>query len=89
MRTEAMKSKMMYDRPLPIFRIVSAIADSKYDDTQNSLMTHRCHSIEAQINTQNYGRRPYGVGLLVVGYDVSNEAKSIGRWVAHGIFLPT
>ncbi|RUS26378.1 nucleophile aminohydrolase, partial [Jimgerdemannia flammicorona] len=27
MRTEAMKSKMLYDRPLPIFRIVSAIAD--------------------------------------------------------------
>ncbi|RUP45500.1 hypothetical protein BC936DRAFT_148086 [Jimgerdemannia flammicorona] len=24
---------------------------------------------EAQVNTQNYGRRPYGVGLLVVGYD--------------------
>jgi len=51
MRTEAMKSKMLFDRPLPIFRIVSAIAD------------------KAQVNTQNYGRRPYGVGLLVVGYD--------------------
>lgn len=25
---------------------------------------------KAQGNTQNYGRRPYGVGLLVVGYDV-------------------
>lgn len=24
---------------------------------------------EAQINTQQYGRRPYGVGLLVIGYD--------------------
>ncbi|KAG0301925.1 hypothetical protein BGZ98_007946, partial [Dissophora globulifera] len=23
----------------------------------------------AQINTQNYGRRPYGVGLLVASYD--------------------
>lgn len=29
------------------------------------------HSLEAQINTQQYGRRPYGVGLLVAGYDVS------------------
>lgn len=28
MRTEAMKSKMIFDRPLPIFRIVSAIGDS-------------------------------------------------------------
>lgn len=26
--------------------------------------------IEAQINTQRYGRRPYGVGLLVAGFDV-------------------
>jgi len=51
MRTEAMKSKMIYNRPLPIYRIVSAIGD------------------KAQINTQNYGKRPYGVGLLVVGHD--------------------
>jgi len=51
MRIEAMKSRMVYDRPLPIFRIVSAIGD------------------KAQVNTQNYGRRPYGVGLLVVGCD--------------------
>ncbi|CAJ0644213.1 7765_t:CDS:2 [Entrophospora sp. SA101] len=28
MRTEAMKSKMIYNRPLPIYRIVSAIGDS-------------------------------------------------------------
>lgn len=25
-----------------------------------------------QIPTQRYGRRPYGVGLLVAGYDVSS-----------------
>lgn len=29
MRSEAMKSKMLYDRPLPTQRIVNAIADSK------------------------------------------------------------
>ncbi|KAG1199774.1 hypothetical protein G6F35_012476 [Rhizopus arrhizus] len=51
MRSEAMKSKMLYDRPLPVQRIVNAIAD------------------KAQVNTQQYGRRPYGVGLLVIGYD--------------------
>ena len=28
---------------------------------------------EAQINTQRYGSRPYGVGLLVAGHDVSRE----------------
>ncbi|KAG1461913.1 hypothetical protein G6F56_005624 [Rhizopus delemar] len=51
MRSEAMKSKMLYDRPLPVQRIVNAIAD------------------KAQVNTQQYGRRPYGVGLLVIGHD--------------------
>ncbi|CAO3653939.1 unnamed protein product [Cunninghamella echinulata] len=51
MRTEAMRSKMLYDRPLPVQRIVAAIGD------------------KAQVNTQQYGRRPYGVGLLVGGYD--------------------
>ncbi|RHZ47337.1 hypothetical protein Glove_585g49 [Diversispora epigaea] len=51
MRTEAMKSRAIFGRPLPIYRIVSAIGD------------------KAQVNTQIYGRRPYGVGLLVVGYD--------------------
>ncbi|KAJ3009305.1 Proteasome subunit alpha 1 [Thoreauomyces humboldtii] len=51
MRSEAMKSKLMFDRPLPTYRIVAAIGD------------------KAQVNTQRYGRRPYGVGLLVAGYD--------------------
>lgn len=26
---------------------------------------------EAQKNTQEYGSRPYGVGLLVIGYDTA------------------
>jgi 20S proteasome subunit alpha 6 len=26
---------------------------------------------EAQVNTQEYGRRPYGVGFLVIGQDAS------------------
>ncbi|GAA5857563.1 hypothetical protein JCM9279_002514 [Rhodotorula babjevae] len=51
MRTQAMSSRMLYNRPLPVNRIVNAIAD------------------KAQINTQHYGRRPYGVGLLVAGCD--------------------
>ncbi|CAG8511967.1 7488_t:CDS:2 [Paraglomus occultum] len=51
MRTQAMRSKMLFNRPLPVYRIVSAIGD------------------KAQTNTQHYGGRPYGVGLLIVGYD--------------------
>ncbi|KAG6894699.1 hypothetical protein C0992_005083, partial [Termitomyces sp. T32_za158] len=51
MRQQAMSSKMIFDRPVPVNRLVSAIAD------------------KAQVNTQEYGRRPYGVGFLVIGQD--------------------
>ncbi|KAJ2846490.1 Proteasome subunit alpha type-6, partial [Coemansia brasiliensis] len=51
LRTEAMRSKMVYGRALPVGRAVNAIGD------------------KAQTNTQEYGRRPYGVGLLVIGHD--------------------
>ncbi|KAK9385899.1 nucleophile aminohydrolase [Lipomyces mesembrius] len=51
MRQQAMSSRMIYNRPIPISRVVSAIGD------------------KAQRNTQTYGRRPYGVGLLVAGFD--------------------
>ncbi|KAL2911369.1 Proteasome subunit alpha type-6 [Polyrhizophydium stewartii] len=51
MRSEAMKSRMIFGRNLPVSRIVASIGD------------------KAQINTQRYGKRPYGVGLLVIGYD--------------------
>lgn len=27
-------------------------------------------TLESQVHTQRYGLRPYGVGLLVIGYDV-------------------
>lgn len=73
MRSEAMKSKMLYDRPLPTQRIVNAIADSKSNTISISsgfVPEILFIMIEAQVNTQQYGRRPYGVGLLVIGYDV-------------------
>lgn len=46
-----MSSRLLYNRPVPVARVVNAIAD------------------KAQVNTQHYGRRPYGVGLLVAGVD--------------------
>ena len=51
MQQQAMQSRMLYGRPMPIARIVQTIAD------------------KAQNNTQIYGRRPYGVGFLVIGQD--------------------
>ncbi|KAL7424316.1 Proteasome subunit alpha type-6 [Cryptotrichosporon argae] len=51
MRQQAMSSRMLYGRPIPVARLVQGIAD------------------KAQNNTQVYGRRPYGVGFLVIGQD--------------------
>ncbi|KAI0069129.1 20S proteasome subunit [Artomyces pyxidatus] len=51
MRQQAMSSRMTFNRPVPVNRLVSTIAD------------------KAQVNTQEYGRRPYGVGFLVIGQD--------------------
>jgi 20S proteasome subunit alpha 6 len=51
MRQQAMSERMVFNRPIPVNRLVSAIAD------------------KAQVNTQEYGRRPYGVGFLVIGED--------------------
>jgi len=51
MRQQSMSSRLLYNRPVPVARVVNAIAD------------------KAQVNTQHYGRRPYGVGLLVAGVD--------------------
>ncbi|KAG1847498.1 nucleophile aminohydrolase [Suillus subalutaceus] len=53
MRQQAMGERMMFNRPMPVNRLVSSIAD------------------KAQVNTQEYGRRPYGVGFLVIGQDQS------------------
>ncbi|MEQ2241511.1 Proteasome subunit alpha 1 [Ilyodon furcidens] len=53
MRQECLDSRFVFDRPLPISRLVSLVGS------------------KTQIPTQRYGRRPYGVGLLIAGYDVS------------------
>ena len=57
MRTEALRSRHVYARPVPIGRLVSSLGD------------------KAQVNTQNYGKRPYGVGFLVIGYEEGTGAK--------------
>lgn len=53
LRTKAMESKMIYDRPLSTQNAANLLGD------------------KAQYNTQSYGYRPYGVGLLIIGYDES------------------
>ncbi|CAD7677407.1 unnamed protein product [Nyctereutes procyonoides] len=51
MRQECLDSRFVFDRPLPVSRLVSLIGS------------------KTQIPTQRYGWRPYGVGLLIAGYD--------------------
>ena len=62
---------MLYNRPLPVNRIVNAIADSTLRSlARSALRLTPLFSAEAQTNTQHYGKRPYGVGFLVAGHDV-------------------
>lgn len=51
MRSETMKSRLIYNRPMPVSRMASAVGE------------------KAQVNTQRYGSRPYGVGLIIAGLD--------------------
>jgi len=77
MRQQAMQSKMLYGRPIPVGRILQGIADRESSSQMIAMKTESLSSADfpgAQANTQNYGRRPYGVGFLVIGQDVSVEA---------------
>ena len=70
MRTECLNHKFVYEAPIQAGRLVSAVADSK--------LFHFCFIfLESQVHTQRYGRRPYGVGLLVIGYDVRTFVRNI------------
>ncbi|TFY72074.1 hypothetical protein EVG20_g928 [Dentipellis fragilis] len=73
MRQQALSSRMVFNRPVPVNRLVSAIADSASPLPPSPLWDIadiRCGGgAEAQVNTQEYGRRPYGVGFLVIGQD--------------------
>jgi 20S proteasome subunit alpha 6 len=72
MRQQAMSSKMIFNRPVPVNRLVSSIADSSsYRCAAGHKILMCVLSSEAQVNTQEYGRRPYGVGFLVIGQDQS------------------
>lgn len=60
---------MVFNRPIPVNRSVSAIADSKFSFAFYKDSWTNVYLSEAQVNTQEYGRRPYGVGFLVIGQD--------------------
>jgi 20S proteasome subunit alpha 6 len=65
---------MIFNRPVPVNRLVAAIADSKPVSHPALIAIEGSGMvIEAQVNTQEYGRRPYGVGFLVIGQDQSGQ----------------
>lgn len=64
MRSEALSSRLSSNRPIPISRLANLVADSTLCIF---ILVHIF--LEAQINTQRYGGRPFGVGLLLAGYD--------------------
>ena len=54
--------------------IIILVKDFKYGKiyAMKTIFTYMLpYRKESQIPTQRYGRRPFGVGLLVAGYDVS------------------
>jgi len=53
MRTECHNHKFVYETPMPVSRLVLAVAD------------------KCQVSTQRASKRPFGVGLLVAGYDAT------------------
>jgi hypothetical protein len=58
---------MLYGRPIPVARIVQGISDR----TSFAIGGQGgANELGAQNNTQMYGKRPYGVGFLVIGQDV-------------------
>ena len=85
MRQQAMNSRMLYARPIPINRVVNTIAERAsiaLSPASRRLRPTACErtaltwqpvqkltTTGAQGNTQFYGKRPYGVGFLVGGVD--------------------
>lgn len=59
MRNECVNYKYTYNEPMPVSRLVRQVAASILYIL-----------LEYQNCTQTYVSRPYGVGLLVIGYDV-------------------
>ena len=73
MRQECMNHSYVYEEPLPLSRLVTRLADSEscHLFAFLALILIPAAITESQVGTQRSGKRPYGVGLLVAGHDVS------------------
>ena len=73
MRVECLNAKFAYSTQLPISRLVASVGSSeKYFSFLFFWGQTFFTFLELHNPTMFYGGRPYGVGLLVAGYDVRN-----------------
>ena len=81
MRTECLNHKYVYGTPIVGSRLVKRVADSILLNNNQLIICRKRFSFfasvvalnvrqESQVSTQRYGRRPYGIGLLVIAHDV-------------------
>ena len=68
MRAECMNSRYAHDTPLPVSRL-EFLNQYILLSSKSSFRLIGDFGNKMQICTQRYGKRPYGVGLLVAGYD--------------------
>ncbi len=73
MRTECLNHRYVYNGPMETQRLVQQIADKSQVCSQKKkvffFILWFSFFFFFQHHTQRYGKRPYGVGLLVAGYD--------------------
>lgn len=70
MRTECLNYKYSHDTYLPLNRLIATLGKSRKSTFMlEKLSNSTVPGNKMQVCTQRYDRRPYGVGLLVAGYD--------------------
>ena len=70
MRTECINHQYGFDKPMPVTRLMDHVSKSMNDIQPFFPFINVRSILECQIPTQRYGRRPFGVGFLMAGYDV-------------------
>lgn len=70
MRTECINHQYAFDKPMPVTRLMDNVSNSNRTLGFVRVDAYRGQFLECQIPTQRYGRRPFGVGFLMAGFDV-------------------
>ena len=73
MRTECINHQYGFDKPMPVTRLMDHVSNSMQINFTIKLIIILSINLECQVPTQRYGRRPFGVGFLMAGFDVCLE----------------